>query len=229
MRCMTYNIRLGIQAGLDAIAAEICQEGADLVALQEVGNGWSMGPSGDTAKTLSALTGLPFYEHVPAICEAPGVAYGHALLSRWPISLARIEMLPQRDDEPRAVLTSSIAIPLSPRPVTFVSTHLSYKDDRDLQTEILIQTFEDLIANSDNGLIILAGDLNEADDVPWIRDLAQRYCDADGALRRKTYPSEDATVRIDYLIASDGNWHDTHVGSSHEASDHHWVSSTWSP
>src|SRR6056297_1320435 len=101
----TYNIRLGIQQGLQAVA-EVLQKapGLDIVAVQEVGDSWQMGPSGDSTAHLAQLLGLDHFIHVPALTEESSdgsrARYGHALLSRWPLQYSTIVALPQYEDEP---------------------------------------------------------------------------------------------------------------------------------
>jgi len=59
VRLLTFNIRLGVESSLQALAAAIVATGADLVGLQELGRRWVMGPPGDQLATLARLTGLP--------------------------------------------------------------------------------------------------------------------------------------------------------------------------
>ena len=220
-RWMTYNIRLGLQQGLGAIATIILDSGADVIALQEVGKGWTMGPPGDSIATLSALTGLPYALHVPALQTPPAHHYGHALLSRWPIQTRAdaIELLPKQDDEQRALLTSCIHTPQGP--VHLISTHLSWIGDRPAQGDLLVTRAKALAQLHPGGPTLVLGDLNEHDpSTPWLAELLAWGQDADGQRQRLTFPAQAPTRRIDYLIAHGGRWEQVAVIEDAQASDH---------
>ena len=108
---MTWNVLLGIQQGVPALATLISEHHPDGVALQEVGNGWIMGPPGDTTAGIAAAVGLPHHHHVVAIEDTPGARYGQSLLSRWPIEAVEVVDLPQEIDEPRKALVARLARP----------------------------------------------------------------------------------------------------------------------
>lgn len=224
MRLMTYNIRLGIQQGLDPIAAHITAQQADVIALQEVGDHWVMGPSGDTTRTLSQLTALPYALHVGTILRGAEARYGHALLSRWPLTDARVHLLPIAKDEQRAILTATLHAPDGP--VTLITTHLSWlATDRPAHGAILLDMARQAIAR---GLpVVVMGDLNEDDPhAPWLDALRALMCDADGDLARLTFPAKAPRVRLDFLFASIGGWHNITLVDDAIASDHFALAAT---
>lgn len=221
MRFMTYNIRLGRQRGVDAIADVIHAQRPDVVALQEVGRGWREGPAGDTTRTLAGRLALPHHLHVPAIDEA-GALYGHALLSRWPIASSEVEPLPRGVDEPRVLLRAVIDTPRGP--LTLLTTHLSWIEDRPAQGEVLRQR---ALALAEQGArVVVMGDLNEHEPTPWLEALREHLHDADAALARPTYPADAPRIRIDYLLSSHGEWREVAVPRELDASDHRPVCAT---
>ncbi len=217
-RWMTYNIRLGKQQGRDAIARVLQRADADIVALQEVGRDWIEGPGGHTTRVLARQCGYPFYIFVPCILEEDGNArYGHALLSRHPVRDHNIEALPQREDELRKLLITSLDI--DGHSVAVLSTHLSWIEDRATQGPILTEHAAALFQTGAH--VVIMGDLNEEDpSTQWLADLLHYFTDADEDLARHTYPAKDPRIRIDYLLTSRGTWRDVEVLDEPEASDH---------
>ncbi|MBA2661071.1 MAG: endonuclease/exonuclease/phosphatase family protein [Bradymonadaceae bacterium] len=224
MRIMTYNIRLGIQQGLEPIAQIVRAAGADIVALQEVGCHWSMGPPGDTLATLAVLSGLEHSVYAPAlVVDQPGGGkerYGHGLLSRWPISASHIVKLAQIEDEPRVLLYSTVET--SGGALKILSTHLSHlPSDRPTHAGEL-QRAGGLLAAEGVAAVIM-GDLNESPEVEWVQMLQRTWTDADATASRLTFPAPEPNVRIDYLFCQRGRWHDVEVIDEREASDHRAV------
>ncbi len=218
MRFVTYNIRLGIQAGVEAIADAVRPQDPDVLALQEVGRDWIMGPEGDTTARIAGLLGFDHFRHVPAIAQDGG-EYGHALLSRFPIHDPRVIALPMEVDEPRTLLLSRLATPLGD--VHVVSTHLSWIEDRPMQGQVLLRTVDRL-----PDPVVVMGDLNGDDDEEFLVALRESFVDADDIKRRLTFPSSEPRQRIDYLLVRGGEWEGVAVGDDVEASDHHWVAAT---
>jgi endonuclease/exonuclease/phosphatase family metal-dependent hydrolase len=103
----SYNIRICIEQGVDAVAAVLTELGADIVALQEVGRFWRMGPPGDLTEQLAEACAYPHHIFVPALFDGDG-AYGIALLSRLPIVQTEKVELPCRDDEQRVLCKAEL-------------------------------------------------------------------------------------------------------------------------
>lgn len=209
MRCMTWNIRLGLQQGLLPIIDTLRREDVDLIALQEVGKDWSRGPQGDTAATIADALG---FHHVfsPSIV-ADEQLYGHALLSRWPIIEANVFSLPEDVDEPRTLLQSFIEHP--ERRIQVVSTHLSHVEDRALQVPTLLQFVRK------NRPDIVLGDLNSHEE-PWLDELGRSLVLA--AQEGLTFPAPNPTLRLDYLFGH-GTWSEIAALNTGEISDHYPV------
>lgn len=232
MKWMTYNIKLGMQRGIERIAETISAQAPDVVALQEVGRHWTMGPSGDSARELSDLVDLPHYDFTTTILRerdnGRDAEYGHAVLSRWPLQhIARHDFT--RDvDEPRAASIYRIEHPAAP--VMLLSTHLSHlAPERAVHGPELVDLVTDLLAEAPH--LFVAGDLNEADIARgWLSDLLELLDDAAPASRavEPTFPAEVPELRIDYLLASSGTWTDYDVLEELFASDHRPVVASWS-
>ena len=225
----TFNIRLGIQKGLPSIAeALLAVYSPDIVAVQEIGKHWVMGPDGDSTSELAAYLDLPYFVHVPTI-ERTGddqrrAYYGHALLSRWPITDREIVALPQREDEPRALLRCSIEA--SPATVEVISTHLSHlASDRPAQGEFLNQWLDDNI--QDAPAQFLLGDLNSSADEAWLTGLLSHWSDADAEKQRPTFPADEPQQRIDYVLGRGADLDEVDIPSLTDVSDHRPVVTRW--
>lgn len=219
LRVMTYNIRLGIQQGVPAVAAALAVEEPELIALQEVGRGWTMGPAGDTTAALSAQLGLPHYIFVPSLtCAA--AHYGHALLSAYPVVDAAFSRLPQEVDEPRTLLETLLETPAGL--VRVISTHLSHIEDRPLQG---LRLLEHVRARPELPTLVM-GDLNATAQEAFIAELLSDTCDADPTAT-PTYPADLPERRIDYVLARDGELEGTVISEDATTSDHRYVATTW--
>lgn len=225
----TYNIRLGIQQGLSAIADALATTGgADILALQEVGNRWIMGPDGDSTTTLAAALQMPHHIHVPTI-EQQGpdgrpARYGHALLSRWPIRNHEIIPLPRLEDEPRAMLHALVDAPFGT--IDIISTHLSHiLPDRPEQGRFLLDWLDENPGDANSRFLL--GDLNADDDEAWLRELLSRFTDADSDVQRPTFPSKLPERRIDYILSQGAHLEVVDVPTLAGPSDHRPVVSRW--
>lgn len=219
MRLMTYNIRLGKQLGLEPIAEIIRAHDPDLLAVQEIGDRRSEGPPGDGVARLARACELPHHHHARTIPTPGGPgAYGHALLSRWPLRDLTKTPLPRDVDEPRALLTALVDAPAGP--LLSVSTHLSWIEDRPTQGAELLEHITSLCERHPTRPLVLMGDLNEPGPTSWLAGLAQLLEDADARRDRPTYPASGPTARIDYIWARGGALEDVRVPHEPDASDH---------
>ncbi len=233
LRVASFNIRLGIQQGLDALVPLIADMGPpDILALQEVGHHWEMGPSGDTTDDLARRLGYRHHRFIPTIvrhtCAPMPARYGHALLSRWPIVPQEHTLLPRRDDEPRVLATSTIVHPDAS--LRFLTTHLSHLDsDRPAQGRVLASRALQLASRFPTTFIV--GDLNadgRRQSPQWLRELKTRFIDADDLACRPTFPADDPRRRIDYILACGAHLDHVEVVAPRGASDHRAVLSQWS-
>lgn len=228
LRILTYNIRHG--RGLDdridlgRIADVIRAAEPDLAAIQEVDRCTRRSGGVDQAQALGELTGL-HAAFGPAM-DFSGGHYGVAVLSRAPIASAVVHPLPHAPDhEPRTSLEVVTAPTADTPPLRLISTHLDYLPD---DTDRLAQAHElnQLFAPPDETPTLLAGDFNATPDSSPIGVISERWTDTWTGAPTPTFPTDEPTVKIDYIFARTADpWSVTqaHVLHAPLASDHHPV------
>lgn len=218
MKVMTYNIRLGLQRGLEPIIEIIERHSPDVLALQEVGDNWTMGPPGDTTAELASALDLPHYRHVTTLERDDNQRYGHALLSRWPLDTTEVHAFTRRDDEPRAALTARLQTDEC-GPLCVISTHLSHRpNERAMHGPELVDLTQRVLDRGDPTLLM--GDLNEEDDGDWIGELTSKMEDAGADDGARTFENPEPTQRIDYVLVAGGRVRSARVLDEPTASDH---------
>jgi len=199
IRVATLNIwnRSGPWAErLALIRAELARLGPDVLGLQEVLRHAAIGtsPDGvwrvpnaaaddcqhDQATLIGAgLMGFAGYAH--AMDYGNGLAFGNAILSKYPIShLARLELPGRETGEVRSLLYAVVDHPAGPLPV-FV-THLNWKlhhgSVRGRQVEFIVEKIRELEPIDEARLPpVLMGDMNadpDSDEMRYLRGLATR-------------------------------------------------------
>ncbi|MCA9523901.1 MAG: transcription elongation factor GreB [Myxococcales bacterium] len=196
VRFLTFNIRLGLDSSVEAIAEWLGSWEADVIALQEVGQGWVMGDGGDQSARVAERLGM-HHAYVPALFERNAEArYGIALLSRERIATKRRIELFCRDDEQRVLLIAEIA---APTPFWVLTTHLSIRDaDRAEQLRTVAESMQPHLRP-----YVLLGDLNTTPERDELAELLRRTgahdCHGDGA---PSYPTRAPAQRLDHIIAS---------------------------
>lgn len=212
VRVMTFNIRHGRgmdnEINLSRIAQVIKDAGAELVALNEVDKRTRRSGGVDQVQELAHLVGME-YAYSPSI-EYQGGQYGNALLSRWPIKDAEVHKLPELGPEARSLLHAQIV--WEDELLHCFVTHLGLCDDEQrAQLQMIAKLIEAI-----PGPKILAGDFNfDASLVNWLdllpttmRELwtlqqtERLFAHANG-LGGNTFPSDEPTKRIDYILASE--------------------------
>lgn len=206
---MTYNIRLGLDGELEAIAGILGE--ADVVALQEVGNDWIEGAQGNQAHQLAKLSGLAHFRFAAALTVRPGTnpietcpaptpddrpGYGVALLSRFPLGPWTRHRLPKRKDEQRCILSGTVVTPAGP--VTVMVTHLSWSEpDRIAQGAALVRH-----AQTQTTPLMVLGDLNAEIGDPSLDSLNAFLRNAAGDDPHPTWPARDPERSIDHIYVS---------------------------
>lgn len=208
MRLMTYNTHAcrGLDRRVDArrVARVIEREEPDVVALQELFAGTPLHHD-DQLPTIAARLDMHY-----VFCdtfERGALRYGHALLSRWPLSVESRALLPgSRSTEPRAALWASIECELGR--VEVITTHLSlHPRERLAQTRALLSRA--FIASAlETGPVVFAGDFNARPDRPAHRLTSEVLRDAWPAQRRSprrrapTWPALYPLFTLDYIFVS---------------------------
>ncbi len=193
IRIASYNIRLGLEKGLPAVAKTLQELDADIVALQEVGSSWHMGPTGALSQELALAAGYTNAVFAGALFERGG-AYGIALLARSPVLDWSKVWHPVRDDEQRVLLKIRLGPPLN---VTVWNTHLSIRDwDRTHQLRSLAKQVS---AESPD---ILVGDFNMEPEEPLMASIPLRNSWL--GKPRSTYPTKQPEQCLDSIFVGNG-------------------------
>jgi endonuclease/exonuclease/phosphatase family metal-dependent hydrolase len=211
LRVMTYNAHSC--SGMDGrvsprrIARVIQQQGADLVALQELDLGRARSRSEDQASLVAGALGY----HVvfcPTVKHSETEHYGHALCSRWPIRVIKVAELPGAPGgwwpEPRGALWASVVI--GGTPINIVTTHLGLSPrERLAQMEALIgPDWLGPVIGSEP--VILCGDFNLPPRSRPYRLAEAKLRDVQAGRRghrpQRTFSSMRPILRIDHIFIS---------------------------
>lgn len=191
LRIMSYNIRNC--RGLDNIydiqrtADVIRNSDADIIAIQEVDSVTRRSKGVDIADTLAILCKMHAY-YSTAI-EYDGGKYGVAILSRKKAIATYRAALPGREEK-RTILIAEYP------ELTFACTHLSLnEEDRMASLEII-----DSIAKEYKKPFIIAGDLNDTPQSPFIKELSRNW-KIIAPNEEPTFPADKPNVTIDYIAA----------------------------
>lgn len=164
------------EARLPLIVDELRRVDADVVALQEV---W-ITDEGSSSRHIASELG---YGHVEAALAemSPGVLFGNAVLSRWPITGNEWRPLTalEEDDERRLALRADVDGPRGPLQV--FSTHLNWRFDHSHVRQAQVRELARFVAESRPRSFppIVCGDFNaeprsaEVEMLTGQRDLAE--------------------------------------------------------
>ena len=151
---MSYNLRMGFnQEGvldLETIAQLIEDNGADVVALQEVSRGWVVAGSVDMLAWLSHRLDMP-YVYGPT----SGAHWGSGMLSRYPFADATHGLYPPDDLTLRRGYMR-IEVDIGQVPITIYNTHFHHRGF--LVRERQADAFLELWDNQPRTIVL--GDLN---------------------------------------------------------------------
>ena len=203
VRCASYNIyHAGNNKDLKKIAANITNNGIEIVGLQEVDNNTSRSGKVNQVKKLGELTGYQYYHFFKAI-DHDGGQYGTAILSKYPIIESNKINLYSGSGEQRVL--GHCVIDVNGEEINFFVTHLSYDEEannkgkgyREKQfTEVATE-----LAKYDN--FVLSGDFNtrNLDEYSVIEGSALVNSKEDPKI---TYP--DGRSPLDNLVYSTSTW-----------------------
>ena len=188
MRFLSYNIRLALEAGINAVVDTIREINADIIALQEVGEFWPMGPQLRLTDEIAKAAAYPHSVFAGALHEKGG-DYGIGLISRWPITNPGKILLPQCVDEQRIILHAQIP----QKNLSLWTTHLSVvQKDRDNQIRWVLGALEKEKPD------IFMGDLNTSLSDPQLARIPMLSTFTDPA--PATYPTHAPTTTIDHIL-----------------------------
>ncbi|WP_059173303.1 endonuclease/exonuclease/phosphatase family protein [Bacillus sp. FJAT-27445] len=211
IKVMTYNIHhgVGIDNVLDLgrIASLVREEGADIVALQEVDRHYGARSNfEDQAQKLATLLGYHYVYAAnldlhPTEEGANRRQYGTAVLSKYPIIQSENYFLPSFWQEQRGLLETTINVKGSH--IRVYNTHLGL----DVQQRLAQVKEINKIVTAKKTEAILMGDLNAEPESEEIKLLLEgtNFFDVFGNIEAvNTFPVEDPRIRIDYIFSSVG-------------------------
>lgn len=200
VRVLTWNLWWRFddwRRRLEAIGAVLEEVRPDICCFQEV---WSH-EAADAAVLLGEGAGLPHvarsHTDVPERwqnrIDEPGMDFGNAIVSRWPIGETDVRRLPSTDG--RTALAGRVDAPSGPVPV--ISTHLTAGPASSAQRCSQVRALVELVASFGRGYDfppVIAGDLNAEPDSDEIRLLGGH----------KTAPYIDGLFFLDaWMFAAD--------------------------
>ena len=201
IKVLSFNILHGATTrgdfDLDVIAKVIKEANPDLVALQEVDFKTNRSKKYDLVTELGWRTKM-----TPLFAKAmnfDGGEYGEGILSNYSIVQSRNISLPYTlGNEPRAAL-EIITVLRSGDTIAFLGTHLDHlsdEKDRVAQVRKINET-----SSLNQYPTILAGDLNALPGSRPIKILEEMWSASyDKKNPNPTYPSENPTKKIDYVM-----------------------------
>ena len=225
LRVVSYNIRSG-NGDLARTAETIRGFRPDIVALQEVDMHWSSRSAfADQAEDLGRRLNMRalfarIYDLPATDSTRPRRQFGVALLTRFPVAqwkndtLTRLSTQAQTPIPERMPGLVDADLDVGGQTIRVLNTHLDYRADprvRRTQVGEMLGYIGDLALPT-----IVFGDLNATPDAPELQPLFARLRDAwtlqngafspsaDSAARASgfTYPAENPTARIDYVLVS---------------------------
>ena len=173
-KIISYNIKCAWYGDtIDQVAQQLKEEDADIVGLQEVDCGTGRSKKEDQVKKIAELAGYPYYVFEPVIeigtgapknAKAPADlrenAYGHAILSKYPIKKSEIiwptAQVKSAENEVRNFGRHEIDV--NGKTVVFYNCHLDFALGREQYFEIQEQYM------SKDKYAVCVGDFNETYD-----------------------------------------------------------------
>ncbi|MFC6996795.1 endonuclease/exonuclease/phosphatase family protein [Rufibacter roseus] len=202
LKVMSYNIHYGNPptrpgvTDIEAIVNVVNGDKPDLLALQEVDVNTTRSGRINMAQAIASRLHMRYY-FAKAI-DYQGGEYGVALLSKYPLSEAKVHRLPTKSGtggEPRILATAKISLPDGTF-IRFGNTHLDAQSDH---TNRLLQIEEIArVTTSETLPFIIAGDFNAVPGTEVINKLDahfQRTCQNCAP----TIPASAPTRAIDFI------------------------------
>lgn len=216
VRVMTWNIHGGIgpdgKRDLERIVKIARRHDPDIIALQEVG---SRRADPDASGAFAYLAdALGNHATESRMITAPDGHYGHAVISRWPLSQARCHDLSYRRREPRAAIEAVADTPFGALHVVAAHLGLSFAERRH-QANFLA----DLVQSGPHRTVLL-GDLNDWFWRGSVQATLNRFFPGHSHLR--TFPAFFPLLKLDRVYCQPTamlarSWTDP---SARTASDH---------
>ncbi|HEV2474863.1 MAG TPA: endonuclease/exonuclease/phosphatase family protein [Chthonomonadales bacterium] len=215
MRIVTSNIRGGL--GMDGrrsirrIAREVDLLQPDILCLQEVHCRLPWSRFANHPAILERLLRRKCL-FAPAFRFGVG-SFGVAILTRYPVSTARIWQLPSKSER-RVALEAGIYA--GGTEISVFCTHFGLDPmERQRQSAWLAG-----VVCAATGPVLVAGDLNECPSEPAVQSLLDLGGIKDAGCNRPTYPAREPRSAIDYILYGGGIAVSACMPKWSEASDH---------
>lgn len=209
-RVMTYNVHscIGTDGRHDPhrIAEVIAAYNPDIIALQELDNGYSRSSRLHHAQHIAERLQLHFHFH--SVREIADQQFGNAILSRFPMGILRAGGLPtltgRRMVQDRGALW--VELEISGRPLQILATHFGlWPKERLMQAHALLG--KDWLGNRDTSIpLVVCGDFNAIPRTAAYRHMATQLADVQKQIStfrpRKTFPSRFPLIRLDHIFIS---------------------------
>ena len=195
MRIMSYNIRHGVgmynTVDLSRSANVIKRFNPDVCTLQEVETMCSRSGNVNQMKTLSELTGMPYYAF-GEFMDYDGGQYGMGMLSKHPPAEISNHRLPD-GQEPRSAIAGTITI--DGQEIIVVGIHF-YRTEQERcdQAATLIANYKD-----EKRPLILAGDFNSHPGTKVMQLIARHFVLPTKGEDHFTFDSVTPSREIDYI------------------------------
>lgn len=200
LKVMSYNIKggdLASSSSKDAVAAVIIKVNPEVVLLQEVYNGGSIGT---LPRYLAEKAGYPYYYFAQAFVAGKG-PYGNAILSKYPLLETRADTLyasPVDGVKQERRVLGQATIVKEGRRIRLAVMHLGVKAQNNYEQALVVVPW----LNQSNDPVIFGGDANAKPYSSTYNELVgsfTRMCAELGSCGN-TFPNVNPTSQIDYLL-----------------------------
>jgi endonuclease/exonuclease/phosphatase family metal-dependent hydrolase len=201
VRVMTYNLHNGFGTNgaleMEELARVIEVQMPDIVALQEVSRGWAINGSMDMLEWLSQRLKMPYIYGATT-----GPLWGNAILTRYPVlEFQEVSLPPRSLPLLRGFLWARLDIG-DGQQIHVINTHFHHLEEdgkiRENQSRVLLK----FMAGTNQ--TVLMGDLNASpfdDEIALLQRAGLKDALAE-IIPGYTYPSDDPTKRLDYIMVT---------------------------
>lgn len=210
LRVATYNVHgcvgMDRQRSETRIAAVIAELAVDVIGLQEIDLGRPRSAGVDQTGIIAGELG--WHQHFHAAMRSGDEHYGHAILSRFPLSVRRTASLPGIAPffcrETRAAIGMEVATDFGE--VRVINAHFGLgRRERVLQAELLTSA-DWLGASSGGSPLIMLGDFNCLPGSRPHRTLSRHLRDVRGLIRSasayRTFPTAFPAFAVDHIFVN---------------------------
>ena len=203
IKVLSWNLHYSVSAdpalNLEQVVATIKEQNPSVVNLQEVSRGWIMGGGADSLNYIANALGMKF-----AFVGAADLQFGNAILWKAPVTnIERIALTYGDGPQWRSAVGSTVHI----GGYTFrnLTVHLQHRAQ---DTPTRIAQLDDLFASgTPEGPTLITGDFNAqpgSSEIDYLANLGFASAqDQAGDPGQLTFPSDDPTIRIDWIFGKD--------------------------